>query len=205
MASFDKNTIHPLDPYDAGKGLIYAALGNLTFFFDWSNADITARVIVALKNLGYPGRNGDSAVISKAVRFIKRQQKPPGYWYGRWVTNCTYGTGQVLQGLIAAGESPKLPCIRRAVKWLKSVQNDDGGWGESPHSYFDPNYVGVGESTAAQTAHVLNGLLAAGEISSPEVKRGINYLVDTMLPDGSWRDDEFTGTILGRALLVWTL
>ncbi|MEW6381803.1 MAG: prenyltransferase/squalene oxidase repeat-containing protein [bacterium] len=196
-ASFDKNTIHPLDAQNPEGGLIFDFLDvNMTFFFDWSNADVTSRVILALGNLGYQKQKDWSAVISKAIGFIKSQQKPPGYWEGRWGVNCTYGTGQVLQGLAAAGENPAQPYIRRAIKWLKSVQNADGGWGESADSYFDPNYIGVGESTAVQTAHVLDGLLAAGEVSSPQVRRGIEYLINTMLPDGSWRDEEYLGTML---------
>ena len=34
--------------------------------------------------------------------------------------------------------------VRRGVDWLRSVQNPDGGWGESCHSYVDESFAGVG-------------------------------------------------------------
>ena len=52
------------------------------------------------------------------------------------------------------------PWIKRAVNWLKSKQNPDGGWGESPLSDKDPAWHGRGTSTASQTAWALIGLIA---------------------------------------------
>jgi len=198
-AAWNKDTIHPGD-------FLLQLINEPWIFCETSYVDITSRVILSLSNLGYPEQYGDPAVIPNAIEFIKREQKFCGYWYGRWGTNATYGTGQVLQGLIAAGEDPAQPYIRRAINWLKSVQNDDGGWGESPLSYEDPAYIGVGDSTAVQTAYVLIGLISAGEALSPEVRKGIDYLVTTMLPDGSWFDEEFFGTsIPGYSYLRYEL
>jgi squalene-hopene/tetraprenyl-beta-curcumene cyclase len=49
-------------------------------------------------------------------------------------------------------------------------------------------------STASQTAWALLGLLACGNPSRPSVERGIQYLLDHQLPDGSWHYPWFTGT-----------
>ena len=38
------------------------------------------------------------------------------------------------------------------------------------------------------------GLMAAGEITSPEVKAGLQYLVKTQKKDGRWDEEHFTGT-----------
>jgi squalene-hopene/tetraprenyl-beta-curcumene cyclase len=86
------------------------------------------------------------------------------------------------------------PMVRRAVAWLKEVQQPGGGWGESCRSYDDPRLAGQGVATASQTAWALLGLLAAGEAHSEEVRAGVDYLVATQRPDGNWDEAQFTGT-----------
>jgi squalene-hopene/tetraprenyl-beta-curcumene cyclase len=80
------------------------------------------------------------------------------------------------------------------VSWLETVQNVDGGWGEDLRSYSDREWVGRGHSTASQTAWALLALLSAGEQDSPAVERGVRWLTDTQLDDGSWDEPYFTGT-----------
>jgi squalene-hopene/tetraprenyl-beta-curcumene cyclase len=53
--------------------------------------------------------------------------------------------------------------------------------------------VGRGTSTASQTAWALLALEAAGE-RSPAVARGVAWLVETQLADGSWDEPQYTGT-----------
>jgi squalene-hopene/tetraprenyl-beta-curcumene cyclase len=80
------------------------------------------------------------------------------------------------------------------VAWLKGVQQPGGGWGETCRSYDDPSLAGQGTPTASQTAWALLGLLAAGEEHSEEVRAGVDYLLATQQPDGSWHEEQFTGT-----------
>ena len=54
---------------------------------------------------------------------------------GRWGLNYIYGTWSVLCALNAAGVDHQDPMIRKAVDWLVSIQNEDGGWGEDAVSY----------------------------------------------------------------------
>ena len=49
--------------------------------------------------------------------------------------NYIYGTWSVLCALNAAGVDHQDPMIRKAVDWLVSIQNSDGGWGEDAVSY----------------------------------------------------------------------
>ncbi len=158
---------------------------------DPSCPDITARVLEALGCLGFrPG----NAQVDRALAFIESRQEREGCWLGRWGVNYIYGTWQVLVGLRAIGFDVRQPVVRRAVAWLKQVQQPGGGWGESCRSYDDPSLKGRGRPTASQTAWALLGLIAAGEADSPEVRAGINYLVSHQGPDGNWQEEEFTGT-----------
>ena len=49
------------------------------------------------------------------------------------------------------------PTSGASVAWLKSRQNDDGGWGETCDSYGDASLGGSGPSTPSQTAWALLG------------------------------------------------
>jgi squalene-hopene/tetraprenyl-beta-curcumene cyclase len=166
---------------------------------DPSCPDITARVLEALSHYGY--RVGQKPV-DRAVKFILARQEDNGSWFGRWGVNYVYGTWQVLVGLAAAGFDMSAPVVRRGVRWLKDVQNADGGWGESCRSYDDPSAAGEGESTASQTAWAVLGLLAAGEGRSPEVRAGVEYLVGTQNADGAWDEEPFTGTGFPRVFYL---
>ena len=83
--------------------------------------------------------------------------------------------------------------MRKAASWLKSIQRDDGGWGESNDSYANISSRGqASRSTSFQTAWALLGLMAAGEGNSTETERGIDFLLRTQTPSGFWDNDEFT-------------
>jgi squalene-hopene/tetraprenyl-beta-curcumene cyclase len=92
------------------------------------------------------------------------------------------------------GYDMRKPMVRRAVAWLKSVQQPGGGWGETCRSYDDPSLAGKGTPTASQTAWALLGLLAAGETHCSEVEAGIDFLLRTQQDDGGWEERPFTGT-----------
>jgi squalene-hopene/tetraprenyl-beta-curcumene cyclase len=129
--------------------------------------------------------------VEKAIKFIFSEQEPDGSWFGRWGVNYLYGTYLVLRGLEAMGIWNHEPEIQQAAEWIRSVQNADGGWGESCHSYDDPVTRGVGVSTPSQTAWGVLGLLAAGDTRSDSVAKGIKWLLARQQADGSW--DESTG------------
>lgn len=158
-------------------------------------ADITGRVLEMLCRFSTLRQLPEVArSIQQGVTFLKSKQETDGSWYGRWGVNYIYGTWQALKGLLAAGEDPRAQYIQDAVAWLKSVQHADGGWGESCATYKDPQLKGKGKSTASQTAWAVMGLCAAGEVESEAVERGVAYLTNTQEPDGSWTENEWTGT-----------
>lgn len=166
---------------------------------DPSTADLTGRCLEVLGMLGYGPSFPPAA---RGIAFLKKEQEQDGSWFGRWGVNYLYGTWSVLMGLRQIGENMDQPYIRKAVQWLESRQNGDGGWGESCYTYFDASLGGRGRSTPSQTAWALLGLMAAGEVHSPVVGRGIAYLLDNIREDGSWEENLFTGTGFPRVFYL---
>ena len=117
--------------------------------------------------------------------------------------NYIYGTWSVLGALNAVGMSHSDSPIQRAVQWLISIQNDDGGWGEDGTSY-KLEYHGYerASSTASQTAWAVLGLMAGGAVDHPAVERGIAYLLRTQREDGLWDEARFTATGFPRVFYL---
>jgi squalene-hopene/tetraprenyl-beta-curcumene cyclase len=157
---------------------------------DPSTADVTGRVVECLGRYGWSAQD---PVIRRAVGFLTKDQTGDGAWFGRWGVNYVYGTSGVLRALETIALSGKQYC-QRAVAWLRAVQNPDGGFGESIASYDAPELKGRGVSSASQTAWGLIGLLAASELDDPSIESAVGYLVERQQPDGSWAENEFTGT-----------
>jgi squalene-hopene/tetraprenyl-beta-curcumene cyclase len=171
--------------------LNHIPFADLKALIDPPTEDVTGRVLEMMGAFGY---NLEHATAAQAYNFLRKAQRSDGSWWGRWGVNFIYGTWSVLVGLKSIGEDMTQPYIRQSVDWLKVHQNSDGGWGETCESYRRPELRGQGESTASQTAWALMGLLAAGEAPSPEVKKGIEYLLKTQTATGRWEEANFTGT-----------
>jgi len=154
-------------------------------------ADITARI---LELLGYEGYAVTHPQVVKALQFIRDHQEEDGSWYGRWGVNYIYGTWQVLRGLRGLNLNMNQRWLLKARDWLESVQNLDGGWGERCNTYDDPVFKGKGPSTASQTAWAVMGLCAFDDPDRPSIRRGIEYLIHSQNPEGSWTEHETTGT-----------
>lgn len=171
--------------------LCYVPFADHNAMIDPSTPDLTARVLEGLAAWGYTVGH---PAIDRAVAYLRQTQDADGSWFGRWGVNYIYGTWQTLVGLTAVGVPTSDPAVVAGANWLKAYQQPSGGWGESPDSYADPRKRGQGSATASQTAWAVLGLIAAGEGKSSAVARGIRYLIDTQVEDGTWDEPEFTGT-----------
>jgi squalene-hopene/tetraprenyl-beta-curcumene cyclase len=180
--------------FDADNAYYY--LNNIPFadhgaLLDPPTDDVSGRCIGMLAQLG---ATTDDPVMKQGIEFLRKSQLTDGSWFGRWGVNYVYGTWSSLAGLNAAGLPPSDPAMKRAADWLKKIQNEDGGWGEDCDSYkLDYKGYEPAPSTASQTAWALLGLMAAGEVDSASVARGIRYLSDTQTSDGLWPQEHYTG------------
>ncbi|MBV9103290.1 MAG: squalene--hopene cyclase, partial [Candidatus Eremiobacteraeota bacterium] len=159
--------------------------------------DVTAHVVEMLAALGCDERDAD---VASGLRFLRRTQRADGAWYGRWGVNYIYGTWCAISALAAVKSGADM--IGRGVSWLVSVQNDDGGWGETCHSYVDPSFGGVGRSTPSQTAWAVNALQLAGGGHLAATERGLAFLREQQRPDGTWDEPEYTGTGFPRDFYI---
>jgi squalene-hopene/tetraprenyl-beta-curcumene cyclase len=155
----------------------YSLLQHIPFadhgaLLDPPTADVSARCISFLAQLG---RTIDDPVVRHGVEYLRAEQEADGSWFGRWGNNYVYGTWSVLSALNAVGEDMNAPYIRRAVDWVIQRQRYDGGWGEDCASYWQHRRDEVKVSTPSQTSWAVLALIAAGELHSTSVKKGIDF------------------------------
>ncbi len=159
---------------------------------DPPTADVTARCIMFLVSVvdKYPEYQ-DS--IDKGLKYINQEQEDDGSWFGRWGTNYVYGTWSVLMALEEMKIKNDDERVKKAAAWIKSVQREDGGWGEDNDSYESFGKPGRGfKSASFQTAWAILGLISAGEVSTDSVSRGVDFLLREQDKDGLWYDPEYT-------------
>ena len=168
---------------------------------DPPSEDVTARCVSMLAQLGETVET--SKPLADGVAYLRRTQLPDGSWYGRWGLNYIYGTWSVLCALNAAGVDHQDPAIRKAVVWLQSVQNADGGWGEDATSYkLDYKQFDPAPTTASQTAWALLALMAAGEVDHPSTQQGVQCLISTQTEKGLWDEQRYTATGFPRVFYL---
>ena len=129
--------------------------------------------------------------VAGGLAYLRRTQKPGGSWFGRWGVNHVYGTWCVISALTALRTGSDM--VKPGADWLLSVQNPDGGWGESCQSYVDESLAGLGPSTASQTAWAVLALQAAGMGEHRACGAGLDFLRERQV-DGTWAEPEHTGT-----------
>jgi squalene-hopene/tetraprenyl-beta-curcumene cyclase len=86
--------------------------------------------------------------------------------------------------------------IARAREWIIGMQSSNGGWGafDSDNEFYYLNNIPFADHgalldppTEDVTARCLSMLAQLGEApASPAIQRGVDYLRQTQLPDGSW-------------------
>ncbi|WP_390621192.1 squalene--hopene cyclase [Bacillus testis] len=142
---------------------------------DNSTSDLTGRVLEFLGNYGNEQIN--SPPIKKSCNWLLEQQLPNGSWYGKWGVCYIYGTWAAMTGLRAVGIPRNHKQIMKGVLWLESIQQPDGGWGESCKSAEKEEYIPLPFSTPSQTAWAVDALLSVRNPDAPSIQKGIQYLL----------------------------
>ena len=175
----------------------------------------TAQVLNALLDAGVAA---DHPALLEATRWIlakevtkpgdwcvKNPDTPPAGWYFEYANEPYPDCDDTAEVLIALAkvrfpdereESDKRAAMQRGLRWLLSMQNEDGGWAAfdkgcdreflthipfaDHNAMLDPSC----EDITARTLEALDGLDYAPE--HPVVRRAVDYLSATQEPDGSW-------------------
>lgn len=152
--------------------------GSADISTDPSTVDLTGRM------LSFIGDELDMTISQKwvedSVRWMLSQQTRDGSWYGRWGIAYIHGTGAAVQGMTAVGVSTDHPAIKKAIKWLQAIQNEDGGWGESCLSDKEKRYIPLNASTPSQTAWALDALIAAHAKPTAAMQKGVDALLQSL-------------------------
>ena len=159
---------------------------------DPPSVDVTGHVLEALGSMGFTAQHPS---VRRALDFTYAEQETDGSWFGRWGVNHIYGVGAVLPGLRSVGEAMSSHSVRAAGRWLQERQNMDGGWGESCSAYVLESTRGRGLSTPSQTAWALLALLSIGDDDCQlSLRKGVDFLENTMTASGTWTESVYTGT-----------
>lgn len=144
----------------------------------------TIFAIVALAPIEEPAAQ---EAIQHAADWLIAQQDDDGGWSWEVKGGRTEAdmTGAAIQALRAAGR-PDTEAEQRALRYLRDMQNPDGGFPEIP---------GEAESNVASTAWAVQGIWAAGEDPETWVKGGndpLSYMGSLQQPDGHirWKASE---------------
>ena len=156
--------------------------------FDRSAPDLTAHALRALFPPSLPYDPAHSfgltrSVFEKGYEYLENAQCADGAFAPLWFgcehapdeVNRVYGTANVL---LACAQRRRADGIRtRALAWLRSVQNADGGFGGCAGA----------RSSAEETGLALRALVASG-VNPKEAccARAAQWLVERQRPDGTW-------------------
>jgi hypothetical protein len=136
-------------------------------FGDPDSVEDDAFAILALVSCGDKNQRTD-AMITNAIGYIKARQNGDGGWSSFGVDSDARTTSLVIQAFIAAGEDKNSETIKKALDYLKTAQDEDGGY-----------------SNVITTSYAIQAFIAAGEELS-NYSKTIDYLLSLQQPDGSF-------------------
>ena len=116
---------------------------------------------------------------------------------------------------MAAGEDKHCPAIRKALEFILSKQNPNGGWGESYLACVNKTYppdgtgnncpgLGHDNSGVVNTAWALLGLMAGECEDRQAIDRGIQFLMRRQMPTGDWDQEAITGVFNRSCGITYT-
>ncbi len=170
--------------------------GWLNLPFDRSAPDLTAHVVAAMsiwrRRMPNTLINKIDCGITRAIKYLTLIQNNEGSWTPLWFgnqfapnqANPVYGTSRVLAGLETLSQSQLKGCAEmmdKAVGWLLSAQNTDGGWGgaKAVESSIEETALAVDALAGILRAKRDNEQLqSSAQMIEPAVWRGVDRLVE---------------------------
>ncbi|MEK6697667.1 MAG: CARDB domain-containing protein [Nitrospirota bacterium] len=146
----------------------------------------TTLALQALRSANY----SDFGVLFQAINYLTSNQKNDGGWgFKDDAVSNVYLTATILQMLASYNNVTfnVQSSIDKAVAYLLSKQNADGGFGSSPSKVYE-------------SALALDALIASGSNVSAVVPATVNYLTTSQSANGSWNDDPYSTALALRAL-----
>jgi len=194
----------------------------------------TALATTALRAAGLPA--SDPRLVEAAAWLLEREVKRPGDWLARnpegviggWYfeyANEFYPDCDDTTAVLSALAGVRIPDARlrervdasraRGLRWLLSMQNDDGGWAAFDracdnelltHVPFADHNAMIDPSCEDITGRVLETLAIEGfPRATPVVERAVRFLCERQQPDGTWYGRWGCNYIYGTWLALWGL
>jgi len=131
-------------------------------------ADALAQTVLSMRGLQLYAPRVDKAAYVKSIELAAA-------WIAQFRPRTNYDLAWQLQGLVWAGAEPG--AIAKVRHALLAAQHVDGGWPDIPSM----------ESGTYTTGLAMIALQGSGlPVSDPAYRRGVQYLLNTQLEDGSW-------------------
>ncbi|KKK12356.1 hypothetical protein P175DRAFT_0459005 [Aspergillus ochraceoroseus IBT 24754] len=170
--------------------------GGIMIGYDYPECTTASVTALSLFSKYYPHYRTDEikAAKAKAVKYIKRVQRPDGSWYGSWGICFTYAAMFALESLASIGETYETSeNSRRGCDFLLSKQKEDGGWGESYLSSETHQYVQHEQSQVCQTAWASLALMEAGYPHKEPLEKAMKLMMSRQQPNGEWLQEAIEG------------
>lgn len=188
--------IYNLTPY-------VAELSPVDAMYDESLLEMSARIAtVMLTDLGFSAADYEIRKIAQLIDESRRGNTFESIWF----TNYIFATASVNRFRALAGEDVTADEFLQTNAWINDLQHDDGGWGESPASFYSGTYVDFPLSSPLITSAVisskidqlLHSNLAQYESEMPVIIKGLAYLVASQNGDGYWEEPTFVNSYIPK-------
>ncbi|KAK5161889.1 hypothetical protein LTS14_000234 [Recurvomyces mirabilis] len=190
--------------YEATRGSEHLELLNAAEVFgrimvEYDYPECTTACVTALERFTqvYPDyRTADiHSFITRAIAWIRTNQRADGSWYGSWGICFTYAGFFALESLATQGETyANSERVRRACQFFLDRQNEDGGWGESYKSCETGKWCQHPDgSQVVNTAWAAIAMMKGEYPHKEPLERAVKLLMHRQQPNGEWLQEGIEG------------
>ncbi|KAK3704652.1 hypothetical protein LTR37_013751 [Vermiconidia calcicola] len=207
-----QNATGGVSSYEPARGSEYLEYLNAAEVFgrimvEYDYPECTTACVTALQQFHevYPDYRAEEMQTfnTRAVQWIRTNQRADGSWYGSWAICFTYAGMFALESLRTQGEIyENSERVQRACKFFLDRQNEDGGWGESYRSCETGNWCPHPDgSQVVNTAWVIAALLEAEYPHKEPLERAVKLLMGRQQRNGEWLQEGIEG-VFNRSCMI---